>query len=137
MEITKKAAECFTSARKNLLEGAKLLSEIKEKELWKGDYVSFNEYLQEGCRVSPGFASKLVQVYEHFCLQGKVAPKELADVDTEKLYMASKLPGTHEKQLSQAITLSRSELKSELKDPEDECRHEDTVTICSGCHKRV
>lgn len=137
MTILEKAAKCFTSARRKLIEGAKYLHEVKEKELWKDDHESFSEYLQEKCQVSDSFASKLIQVYDHFCIQGGVAPKELENADTEKLYLALKLPGNPDKQLSQALTLSRQELKSEINDPDDTCKHEEKITICAGCHRRI
>lgn len=137
MSILEKAAGCFTSARRKLLEGAKYLHEIKEKELWKESNESYSEFLGEKCQISDGFASKLVQVYDHFVLKGGVDQKELETVDAEKLYLALKLPGKPEKQFSQALTLSRGELKNELNDPNDTCTHEEKITICAGCHKRV
>lgn len=136
--ITKRAAECFTEARKNLMEGAKYLHEIKAKELWKESHESYSDYLQDECRISDSFASKLVQVYEHYCLNGSFSLKALEGVDIEKAYLALKMPDKSPRhQLEAAKSLSRGELKNELNDPDDSCKHLETYRACANCHKRV
>jgi hypothetical protein len=137
IQILDSAAECFGSARKNLMEGAKLLYEISTGELWKERHDSFGAYVEEECKISQGMASKLVNVYGYFVLKAGVPHAKLTSIDTEKLYLAMSLPGTPLKQLASAESLTRSEIRAELKDPEDKCLHEKCFKICSNCHKRV
>lgn len=134
----KEAAKCFTEARKNLGDGAVLLHEIKEKEMWRQGYKSFGAYVESECQISQSFAAKLVQVYAHFVIQHGLNSNNLREIDAEKLYLALRLPSPPEKQLEQARLLSRSELKAEIASKgEEECKHETTITICASCHARV
>lgn len=137
LQILDSAAQCFTDARKNLIEGAALLYEISAGELWKEKYDSFGEYVEEECRISQGMASKLVNIHGYFVLKAGVSPAKLTHIDSEKLYLAMSLPGTPQKQLASAESLTRSEMRAELKDPQDKCLHEECFKICRACHKRV
>lgn len=134
--ILDEAAEYFKVARSNLVYGAALLFKIREEELWKDKFESFNEYLQD-IQVSQGMASKLIQTYQYYVLDNGLSQAKLAGIDHEKLYMALRLPGTAEKKFISARTLSRSELRQETNDPDDECQHPQTFTICASCHKRL
>lgn len=137
--ILDQAAQCFTSARRNIYEGTALLYRIDQEKSWEGQFSSFGEYVEQECQLSQGYASKLLQSWKFYVIDGGLSQAKLNGVDAEKLYLALKLPdGTPEKRLIQAQTLSRQELRAELaeKDGED-CQHEQTVTICSRCHQRV
>jgi len=136
-KILKQCADKFQAARQDLIGGAELLYQISTEELYKGKYDSFGDYVEEECKISRSMASKLVNTYGYFVLKAGVSPRNLADVDHEKLYLAMGLPGSPMKQLASARELSRSEIRQELKDPEDKCLHEHTYTICSACHKRL
>lgn len=137
--ILTKAAECFTNARKNVYEGASLLYQIDQEKLWEGNYDSFGEFVEQDCQLSQGYASKLIQSWKFYVVDGGLSQRKLEGVDAEKLYLALKLPeGTPEKRLIQAQTLSRQELRAELTEKDGvDCQHEKTITICASCHKRL
>ena len=135
VDILDKAIACFDSARQNLLAGASYLYSIKKDELWRQHYDSYPAFLSD-CRVSEGTASKLVRVFEHFIVRGGLSHAKLAGVDYEKLYMAIRYPGDTDKQLAAAQTLTRGELRHELKNPNDDCEHE-PISICRRCHQKL
>ena len=137
VEILKEAAGYFKGARQNLMAGAELLHKIKAEELWKGKHESFSEYLEEDCQISDGMASKLIQVWQFYVIEGGFRGEKMIGADIEKLYMAAKLKSSPEKALSQALTLTRQELKSELNDPDDTCKHPATYKVCTICHGRL
>lgn len=134
--LTSVALSC-ARVRKNMIEIAEGLYYIKTHESWKFCGDSFEEYLEDKCQIDPGFASKLIKVWQYYVIDGKVEPLNLVDVGTEKLYMAMRLPGPAGAQLVKAGLLTRTEIRNELLDPEDECAHPDTITICAHCHKRI
>jgi hypothetical protein len=134
------AAECFMHARGNLMEGAAYLIEIKDKKLWQGAYSSFKEYLEQACQISPGMASKLIKVYQHYVLEGGFSQRNLQGVDNEKLYMLVEAPMTVETKFTKAQNLSRAELRQELAEHNHPtCTHPQTysVLICEDCQKRL
>lgn len=135
--ILKQATECFNNVRKNIYEGAELLYKIKRDELWKGVYTSFSEYLEEEVKVSDSTASKLCAIYSRYIAEGGLPLKQLQGVDHERAYMALRLEGSPAKQLASASSLSRSELRKEIRDPHDDCEHKNCGTICFDCHQRV
>lgn len=138
--VLDKCATCFTSARRSLLEGAKLLLEIKEKEVWAERHDSFSEYLSDVCQISDGFASKLIKVYEHYVLGAKLPPQDLEVVDSEKLYLAINIPSDPHEQFQRALTLTRSELQDEVRESKHgvcNCAEHEHIKICTGCRKRV
>ena len=134
--ILEETAQYFSTARVNLIAGAANLHKIREEELWKSEYESFSEYLED-IQVSQGMASKLISTYQFYVLENNITQAKLVGIDHEKLYLALKLPGTAEKKLTSAMTLSRQELRQEVADPNDECPHDETIKICASCHKRV
>ena len=137
--ILVKAAECFDGVRKRIAEGMAYLYEISEKKLWEeGGYGSFGEFCEGSCGISASFGSKLVKVYEHFVVNGKLSQRKLGSVDAEKLYLATSLPGTPDKQLVKAETWTRQEIRDELASGENgDCGHEEKIMICKRCGKRV
>lgn len=132
------AALMFTSARKNLMQGAALLSKIRAEGLYKPLYETFSEYLEQHVKISEGFASKLVVIYEAYVLEGGVKQETIDEVDSEKLYLALRLPGTFAEKVTKADLLTRSELKAELSEKNGvDCLHPTKITICAKCHQRV
>lgn len=106
-----------------------LLYKIHTEEGWKGKYDSWGEFVEDGLGKSQGWASKNLQVYKHYVLEGGVGLDRL-QFDTEKLYLASKTGDDVELQLSRAETLKRSDLKKERKIH----AHEPVwVTYCDVC----
>lgn len=136
--ILKEAANCFKASRVSAIIGAGYLHRISAERLYEGQYASFGEFCEEACQISPSFAAKLIQIHEHYAIQGKITPSRLRGIDAEKLYLATRLPMKPEEQLMRADTWSRSEIKAELASKGGaDCTHEKTITLCVTCHARV
>jgi hypothetical protein len=139
--VLKAASQCFNRARQDFVAGARLLHEIKEKELWKTGYSSFGEYVEQECQISQSFAAKLTKVYEQYVLEGGVSESALQSVDAEKLYLALPLPGTTHEKLEKAKLLSRSDIKEELSEQKYgshqhlfDDRRFGKCSVCKGYH---
>jgi hypothetical protein len=139
VELLKEAAQCFHDARRNVYDGARLLYRIYEEKLWEGQYSSFSEYTETECQLSKGYASKLLQSWQYFVVDGGFSAKQLHNIDAEKLYMALKLPdGTPEQRLVKAREWSRDDFRAELSSKEGvDCPCDVTIRICTKCGKRV
>lgn len=136
--ILKDCADCFSKARQNLMEGAKLLYQIQEHKLFEGRFDSFGEYVEQELQISQSFAAKLCKAFHFYAIEGGYSIKELQGIDSEKLYLSMNLPGNTEEKLEKAKLLSRSEIKAELGVREGrECEHLTKITICANCHLRV
>ena len=114
-----------------------LVYAVYEKELWRQRFSSFGEYVEspEGLGMSQGYASKLKQTHEYYVIENNVDPKLLSGIDNERLYAATKLPGTPEQQVEMARVLSRREIKETRNDAEPH-EHE-PVLMCGKCHLRL
>lgn len=137
MNLIDQTLKLFKDLRGSVIEAAAALHEVKKSGAWEKDYGSWGDFVDE-CGVSQGFASKLLQVYEFYAIGAKVSQRKLAEVDSERLYLAMKLPqGTAEERLVKASLLSREELRQQrvYEDTGEECHH--NVIICAKCHKRV
>lgn len=136
--ILKDCASAFKEVRRNVVVAAKMLWEISDKSLWKGEYTSFGEYVERECQISSSFAAKLVIVYGHYVIDSRASERQIEAVDAEKLYLASRLKLPMEQQLVRAESWSRQELKAELASGGGaECTHPSTIEICSRCHARI
>lgn len=132
------AAMCFVAVRQNLLQGAALLTEISEQNLWSGSHSSFGAYVESECQISQSFAAKLVKVYKYYVVEKQVPERQIEAIDAEKLYMAIALPGAVDQQIIRAQTWTRAEIRAELASDENgDCIHEKTVNICVRCHARI
>lgn len=91
-----------------------VLYKIFAEKLWEGRFTSWNEFVKstDGLAKSPSWASKNLAVYEHFVINAGMSQDEL-EMDTEKLYLASKTDGTPAEQLNRAKTLDREDLRIE------------------------
>lgn len=118
--------------------GARLF-QIRERNLWKDTYESFQEFL-DSAKVSKGNASMLAAIHKAYVVDGGVSHDKLAQVGYSNLYEAIHLiekDGVHQA-VEKARLLTRAELKEEVRERDHgECAHEETVKICSTCHKRV
>lgn len=136
-DLLRKCIDTFRATRTKLLEAAAMLHLIKENGSWEGQFSSYSEFVEGGCGLSLGQASKLLQVYEFYVIREGISATELEKVDPERLYLALKLPqGTARARLSSALTLSRQELRQEVADKDTEHQHE-PITICAKCGKRL
>ena len=141
-QILDQAAEFFSSARKNVIAGAILLHKIASEKLYQARYGSFSEYLESECNLKDAAASKLIQSVEHYIVQGGFSQEKLDDIDTEKLYLASKVEAPADTQLAMARTLTREELRDTLKEQKHpDCKHEHVkeiiIHICEDCGIRI
>lgn len=139
--ILDKATDCFKHARGSLMQGAKYLHQISKEELWKGKYSSFNEFVEQDCQLSAGYASKIVKTWEYYVVQNGVSPAKLAAVDVEKSYMAIQLNGEAEHKLIKASEWNRQDLKDQLATNSDgsECGHKVLIIKhqCKACSRFI
>lgn len=114
-----------------------LVYSVYKNELWKERFSSFGEYVEsaEGLGMSQGYASKLKQVEEHYVIEGGLSPEKLEGIDYERLYAASKLPGTPEEHAAIAKTLTRREIR-ETQNEAEETPHEHSP-ICGICRIKL
>lgn len=110
---TKKA---FANYRESTIEAAACLYDVHVGEAWKSVADSWGSYVEQELGVSQSFASKLLTVYQHYCIEGNVPKQKLIGLDYEKAYLSAKLSGTVQEQLEKAKTLSRGELRLEKND---------------------
>jgi hypothetical protein len=114
-----------------------LLFKIHEEKLYDGRFSSWDDFVEspDGLDKSRGWASKNLQVHK-WALANSFARESLEGVDTERLYLASKMEGPALKALAKAQTLSRQDLKEELREA-DPCIEHVSVTICTKCQTRL
>lgn len=135
-DVLRETAACFKDARKSVIEGAKLLYLVQKQELWKEGFGSFEEFVEEECGIGKSFAAKLTAIWRGYVIEGHATAAQLTGVDSEKLYLALKLPP--EKRLASAQTLTRQDLRAERAVNPDGSEHECVpITICSKCGKRL
>lgn len=140
-DLLTEAADCFHDARKSIMAGASLLYEIYQTNAWEGRYSSFTEYVEQECQISKGMASKLIQTWRYYVIEGGVSQAKLEGVDAEKLYLATKLnSGSPQERIVMAREWNRDDFRAELSTIHGvECQHPDEkrVTLCGVCGKRV
>lgn len=137
-ELVKRTIELFTKVRGSIVEAAEALYSVQETGAWSDNYDTFGEFCEQGAKITPGFASKLLKVWRHYAVGGGVSPRNLAGVDSERLYLAINLQGSPKEQLEKAKVLSRVELKQELAVKAGvECQHPEIIQICATCHVRI
>lgn len=135
--VLEDAANCFKSARRNLIEGAARLYHISTDSLWEGSYSSLGEFVEQECQISAGYASKLIKAYDYYIVKGGLSPRNLATTDPEKLYLAISLPGKPADQALKAETWTRQEIKAELAVKDGKEHEHEPITICRVCNKRM
>lgn len=121
------------------LELAARLWQIKENKLWESTYDSYQEFL-DSAHISKGNASMLTAIHKAYVIDGGVSHTKLAQVGYSNLYTAIPLIENEgiEKTVEMAKTLTRDEIKESVREEKHgECKHPETITICSTCHKRV
>ena len=139
LQVLTEVKQCFTEARKNLVEGARLLYRVEKEELWRQSGCnSFSEYVETELLISRSQASKLLASYERFVVEGGVSTSKLAQISPETLYLSTKLPGSLTEQLTKAETWTVREMRDELaSNGETDCQHLNPIRICGTCHKRL
>jgi hypothetical protein len=121
--------------------GARLFR-IREKELWKGTYDSYQEFL-DVARISPGNASILASIHRHYVVEGNISPEKLAGIGYSNLYEAIPLIEREgvKAAVTKAETLTRSEIKDEVRDVKHGSHDHSVGTerwgVCEKCGKFV
>lgn len=133
VSVLEDCISAFKIAHTGLFEATHLLYRIRKEDLWEGHHSSFSDFLEE-CGISRGYASRLLTAYEHFVIEGGVSQRNLQGIDPEKLYLATKLTGSTDEQLTKALTLTRSELRLEHSD--EKPHDHQWIEICTICHLR-
>lgn len=113
------------------------LWKVQQEGLWEDRYSSWGEFVESpaGLNKSQTWASKHINIHEHYTLKGGISPEKLEGVATESLYIAKELPGTVEEQVAMARTLSRKELRDTKVDGGHE--HTEAVRIWKCCGMRI
>lgn len=137
MNLLEKTEQLFHSARLSFIEAAAALYEVRETKAWENEYETWQDYLQT-INVSQSQASKLLSVFAHYAIEGRLSHAKLAETDVEKLYLATSLEGTPKEQATKAALLSRSEIRAQQVYEETGNEHDCLpMTICTICHKRL
>lgn len=133
-ELVETTRSLLTRGRELLVQVAYNLHTLRESGEWKETHETFPKYCQEVFELSQSTTSKYMAVVEYF--SAKFLPEDIGPVAIENLYMAAKLPGTPEENLSKAKTLNRSELRSESVDG-GHVHSGETIEIHKCCGMRV
>ena len=134
--------EAFANARGKIIDALESLWAVHENNAWEGRYNSFSEFCESGLKISRSTGSKYIKVYEHYIKNASLTIQQLRDADVECLYLALGTEGTPEKQYSNALTLSRAELKDEAVEGKFGSAHEHTFgeerwAKCTVCDRFV
>lgn len=136
MNLLQRTEELFHSARVATIEAAAALYEVRETKVWETKHESWSEYV-DTLGISKGQASKLLTVFEHFAIEGRLLHAKLAQVEPDRLYWASKLEGTPKEQFEKALVLSRGELREQQFFEENGEEHVcEWIEVCRLCNKR-
>lgn len=96
--------------------GARLYN-IRDKELWRDTYESYQEFL-DAAHINPGHASILYSIHKHYVIDGKKKQDTLAGIGYSNLYEA--IPLIEERGIDAAVvaasTLTRSDIKEEVRE---------------------
>lgn len=109
--------ELVKAIETRFLELGARLYKISEKKLWEGNYDSFNDFLINA-NVNKGTASKLVNIYRSYVIDGGVKVEQLAGVPYTNLYQAIPLIEKEgaDRAAVLAETLTKDEIKEELRE---------------------
>lgn len=121
--------------------GARLYR-IKEEKLWEGSYDSYSEFL-DSAQINHGHASILASIHKHYIIDGGKKQETLAGIGYSNLYEAIPLIEKDgvDTAIVKASTLTRSEIKDEVRDVEhgehDHIVGDERWGVCKHCGKFV
>lgn len=118
--------------------GARLYT-IKDKEMWKDNYESFQDFVIDA-KINPGNASILVSIHKNYIVEGGQEQQKLAGIGYSNLYASIPLIERNgvDKAVIIASTLTRSEIQQEVREEKhSECPHNESIVICTACKKRI
>lgn len=133
--LIEETKDFLRETRVSLMHVARNLHAIKAGEEWKSLVSNDNwgQFCESELGISPSMASKLMNTYQHFVIEGGIPENQLMGIDHDKLNSARSLPGTPEEQLSKATHLSRTELKQEKNDAEATPHTPSFSEVCTVC----
>lgn len=143
-----------TINKKHLLEVGFLelfsrLKEIRDKELYKGRWENFEDFLQDPqMGLDKGTASKMITIHERFIIEYKISPAKIANVGgwskIAEILPVVKNKKSAEEWIEKATSLSKSDLRKEVKEEKtgmdmSKCKHKNyyIVKICRDCGDKI
>lgn len=146
LDYCQKAINLKNSLETTYLELGEQLYQIKEKELFKANWETWEEFTWE-LRMTSNSINKLIQIYKTLVLGYGFTSQEIGAAGGWTL-IADVLPMITSKDdavvwLKNAETLTRADLRKTIKEKKtgvsmSECKHKNTYTIeiCSDCGER-
>lgn len=141
-EYLRETVDLVKSIETRFLELGARLFLIREKELWRGNYESYSEFL-DAAKINHGNASILASIHKHYVVEGGTPQKKLVGVGYSNLYEAIPLIERDGVELAvvKATTLTRSEIKDEVREKKHG-EHDHKVGVerwgtCEVCGKFV
>lgn len=122
--------DLWSTGRKVMVEVASRLQQLRDSDDWKS-YPTFPQFVEAELEIGQSQCSKLLAVADFYL--DKYSPEQIGEVDYEKLYAATRLPGSVEENLSKAMTLSRGELKAEKQEAKPHEPEYKLVCVKAGC----
>lgn len=131
------------------LELAGQLKQIRDKELFKGRWESFEDFLGDPTMaMDKGTASKMINIYEKFILEYHIKESRIAQVGgwakVAEILPVVKNKKSAEEWLDSAASLSKADLRKEIHEERSgiqmsKCKHEDyyIVKICRCCGDKI
>lgn len=128
----------------SFLELAERLLKIREERLYEGEYENFAAFCWEA-RLAESTASRLISVFQKFCLEYKIKQEKLSTVGWSSLYTLLPLATSKERAeelVSEASVMTRDDVAKmvkEVKNGVNNCEHERTVLlrVCLDCGEKV
>lgn len=126
------------------LEVAARLKEIRDNELWEGQWENFEDFLQDpSMGMDKGTASKMITIHEKLVVEYKMKPQEIAQSGGWSV-IAEVLPVISDKEsakewVERAATLTKNDLRKEVNEARGKitngigCKHKDTYTYTTQC----
>lgn len=141
-EYIRDTIDLVKSIETRFLELGARLYRIREEKLYIGTYDSFQEFL-DAAHINPGHASILAKIHKYYVVDGKQPQEQLAGIGYSNLYEAIPLIEKDgiERTIVKAQTLTRSEIKDEVRD-EKHGEHEHVLGaerwgMCTHCGKFI
>lgn len=140
VELKKTIESSFLSLGERLLH-------IRDGALFQGQWSTFEMFLEDA-KISPGTASKLINIYQRFFLEWQFKSDELVQAGgwsvVAALLPVCKTREQAEDWLHKSHVLSRGDLEKEIKELKtgiqmSDCQHDDhyLIRVCRRCGDRV
>ena len=116
-EFVRQTIDLVKQIETRFLELGARLFKIKKENLWADTYDSYQEFL-DAAHINPGHASILASIHKHYVIEGGLDREDLAGIGYSNLYEAIPLIERDgiKKAVVKAETLTRSEIKDEVRD---------------------